>query len=51
MTEIENRILRTALAKVGETSMTEWTGLGCSAWEVAQCAGALAGEAWLWYGW
>eukprot|EP00091_Calanus_sinicus_P002619 TRINITY_DN12700_c0_g1_i1.p2 TRINITY_DN12700_c0_g1~~TRINITY_DN12700_c0_g1_i1.p2 ORF type:complete len:114 (-),score=19.91 TRINITY_DN12700_c0_g1_i1:125-466(-) len=43
VTEIENRILRTALAKVGETRMTGWSGVGCSAWDVVTCAGALAG--------
>merc|ERR1719378_898681 len=42
VTQIENRILKTALAKVGETQMTEWSGSSCSAWEVAECAGSLA---------
>merc|ERR1712215_385014 len=42
VTEIENRILKTALAKVSETQMTEWSGSSCSAWEIAECAGSLA---------
>ena len=24
--------------------MTEWTGVGCSAWDVVTCAGTLAGQ-------
>merc|ERR1711915_269560 len=42
LTQIENRILKTALAKVSETQMTEWSGSSCSAWEIAECAGSLA---------
>merc|ERR1712087_627195 len=42
VTQIENRILKTALAKVGKTQMAEWSGSSCSAWEVAECAGSLA---------
>merc|ERR1711892_195144 len=40
--EIENRILKTALAKVGETRLAEWDGVGCDLWEVTKCAGTLA---------